>query len=238
MNAASHEPRLLTLQTATAGGGVALTQGEQLVGELSLNVRQTPAAWLLNAVDTLLVNAGWSLAELDGFGVVSGPGAFTGLRVGMATVKGLAIAVNRPVAAVSSLECLALQVPFSALPLCTMLDARKQEVYAALFAWENGRIRSLAEEVVVPPEVFLEKCSAETVFVGSGATVYRTLITRALGPRAHFLPGLFDLPRAGLAAQLVLKEWQAGRMQAAEQVQPRYIRPSEAELNQADRVRQ
>lgn len=226
------EPRLLTIQTATAGGGVALTQGEQLVGEFSLNALKPPAAWLLEAVDTLLASAGWSLAELDGFGVVAGPGAFTGLRVGMATIKGLAIAVDRPVAAVSSLECLALQVPFSDMPVCTMLDARKQEVYAALFAGHKGEFRPVSSEVVMAPEAFLEKCTGETVFVGNGATVYRTLISRSLGPRAHFLPGFFDLPRAGLAAQLVLREWRASRMRSVELVQPRYVRPSEAELNQ------
>ena len=224
-------PRLLTVQTATPGGGIALTEGDRLVGEISLNILKTPATWLLDALDTLLTSTGWSLENLDGFGVVAGPGAFTGLRVGMATVKGLAMAVDRPVATVSSLECLALQVPFAAMPVCTMLDARKQEVYAALFAPRGAEVRILEDEVVMSPEAFLEKCQGETVFVGGGATVYRTLITRILGPRAHFLCGLFDQPRAGLAAQLVLREWHAGRMRPAEQVRPRYIRPSEAELN-------
>lgn len=231
MSATENDPRLLTVQTATPGGGVALSEGPRLIAELSLNLFRTPADWLLQGIDTLLCQAEWSLADLDGFGVVAGPGAFTGLRVGMATVKGLALASERPVAAVSSLECLALQVPVSNLPVCAMLDARKQEVYAAIYASGTTDKRLFGDEMVAKPEVVLEQCRGETVFVGSGATAYRTLVTRLLGPRAHFLPGVFDLPRAGLAAQLVWRAWQAGRMQSAEQIQPRYIRPSEAELN-------
>jgi tRNA threonylcarbamoyladenosine biosynthesis protein TsaB len=182
-------------------------------------------------METLLASSGLTLDALDGFGVVSGPGAFTGLRVGMATVKGLALAVDRPVVAVSSLECLALQAAFSSMPVCTMLDARKKEVYAALFVDRGGKLSLLDDEVVTDPEVFMERCPSETLFVGNGASVYRTLITRRLGPRAHFLPGFYDLPRAGLAAQLVLRDWHAGKAQSAAQLMPRYLRPSEAELN-------
>lgn len=225
------EPRFLTVQTATPGGSLALTSGEQLLGEFCLNTTRPAGDWLLEAANNLLESAGLKLGDLDGFGVVAGPGAFTGLRVGMATVKGLALAIDKPVVAVSSLECLALQAPFCGMQVCAMLDARKQEVYAALYAHQGVEVRPLVGEVVSAPEAFLENCPDETLFVGSGATVYRTLLARQLGPRAHFLSGLYDLPRAALAAQLVYRDWQAGKACPAEQVQPRYIRPSEAELN-------
>ncbi len=223
--------KFLTVQTATPGGSVALTEGERLCGELCFDTQRTPTDWLLEGIQQLLDSAGLRLDALDGFGVVSGPGAFTGLRVGIATVKGLALAVDRPVVGVSSLECLALHAPFSPLPVCAMLDARKKEVYAGTFVMEGGHLRRRDEDVVVDPDVFLEGCSVETLFVGNGARVYRTLITRRLGRQAHFLPGLYDLPRAGLAAQLVLRDWRAGKAQPAELILPRYIRPSEAELN-------
>ncbi len=223
--------KFLTVQTATPGGSVALTEGERLLGEICLNTQRTPTDWLLEAIRTLLDSAGLALNDLDGFGVVSGPGAFTGLRVGIATIKGLALAVDRPVVGVSSLECLALHAPFSPMPVCAMLDARKKEVYVGTFVREAGRLQKLEEEMVVDPDTFLDRCSVETLFVGNGASVYRTLITRRLGAHAHFLPGLYDLPRAGLAAQLVLRDWLAGKSQPVEQLRPRYIRPSEAELN-------
>ena len=223
--------QILTVQTATAGGSVALTADEQLLGEICLNTRKTPADWLLGAVQRLLAGAGLTLDQLDAFGVVSGPGAFTGLRVGMATVKGLAFSADRPVVGVSTLECLALHAPFSHLPVCAMLDARKKEVYVATYVREEGGLHRLGDESVVAPDIFLDSCSVETLFVGNGSSVYRTLITRRLGRQAHFLSGLYDLPRAGLAAQLVLRDWHAGKAQSAEQLRPRYLRPSEAELN-------
>lgn len=227
------EPRFLTIQTATPGGSVALSEGDRLLGEMCLNTSRTAADWLLEAIDGLLARAGFTLESLHAFGVVAGPGAFTGLRVGLATVKGLALAVDRPVVAVSSLECLAQQVPFCAMPVCVMLDARKKEVYAANYIRQGARMVLLDEEVVIAPEAFLAGCSSDTLFIGNGATVYRTLIARQMGPRAHFLSGFYDLPRAGLAAQLVLRDWQEGKALVADQVCPRYIRPSEAELNQS-----
>jgi len=225
------EPRFLTVQTATPGGSIALTAGNQLLGEFCLNTPRPAGDWLLEATNNLLGNAGLKLSELDGLGVVAGPGAFTGLRVGIATVKGLALAMDKPVVAVSSLECLALQAPFCGMQVCAMLDARKKEVYAALYTHQGAEVRSLVDEMVLAPELFVENCPDETLFVGSGATVYRTLLTRQLGPRAHFLSGLYDMPRAALAAQLVYRDWQAGKALSAERIQPRYIRPSEAELN-------
>jgi len=223
--------RFLTIQTATPGGGVALTEGYRLLGETCLNTSRPPVEWLLEAINGLLTSAKLQLSDLDGFGVVEGPGAFTGLRVGLATVKGLALAVDRPVVAVSSLECLALQAPCSPMTVCTMLDARKKEVYAALFVHQGGSLRLLGDEEVIDPDQFLEKCPAETLFIGNGASAYRTLIARRLGPRAHFLSSLYDYPRAGLAAQLVLRDWQEGKAQPATQIRPRYIRASEAEIN-------
>ncbi len=223
--------KFLTVQTATPGGSVALTEGESLLGEICLNTQRTPADWLLEAIQTLLDSAGCSLQQLDAFGVVSGPGAFTGLRVGMATVKGLALATDRPMVGVSSLECLALQAPFCPMPVCAMLDARKNEVYAATFVRQDGNLQVLTDEEVVDPVVLLDNCTVDTLFVGNGASVYRTLIARRLGRHAHFLSGLYDLPRAGLAAQLVLRDWQAGKAQSAEHIRPSYIRSSEAELN-------
>ncbi len=225
------EPRFLTVQTATPGGSVALTAGDQLLGEFCLNTPRPVGDWLLDGANTLLESAGLKLADLDAFGIVAGPGAFTGLRVGMATIKGLAMAVDKPVVAVSSLECLALQAPYCAMPVCAMLDARKKEVYVALYAHQGTEVRTLVDERVVAPEDFLAYCPEETLFIGNGATAYRTLLMRQMGPRAHFLSGLYDLPRAALAAQLVYRGWQAGDACSAEQIQPRYIRPSEAELN-------
>lgn len=223
--------KLLTIQTATPAGSVALTQGNRLLGELFLDVRRPHGEWLLGAIDQLLGAAGMTVADLDGFGVTLGPGSFTGLRVGLATVKGLALATGKPVAGVSTLRTLAMQAPHAALPVCALLDARKKEVYAGCYGWEEGLPHPAGPERVLPPEALLGELTGEILFVGDGATVYRTLIARQLGPRAHFLPAAYDPPRAAHAALLAAEIFAAGEARPAAQVNPVYIRPSEAEIN-------
>lgn len=227
--------KLLTIQTATPAGSVALTQGNRLLGELFLDVRRPHGEWLLGAIDQLLGTAGMTVADLDGFGVTLGPGSFTGLRVGLATVKGLALATGKQVAGVSTLRTLAMQAPHAALPVCALLDARKKEVYAGCYVWEEGLPHPAGPERVLPPEVLLGELTGEILFVGDGATVYRTLIARQLGPRAHFLPAAYDPPRAAHAALLAAEIFAAGEARPAAQVNPVYIRPSEAELNTSGR---
>ena len=222
--------KLLTIQTATPAGSVALTDGGRLLGELFLDVGRPHGGWLLAAADQLLAAAGMTVNDLDGFGVTIGPGSFTGLRVGLATVKGLALATGKPIAGVSTLATLALQAPYAALPVCALLDARKREVYAGLFAWEEGLPPPLGPERVQPPEQLLAGLSGPVLFAGDGAVAYRTLIVRQLGPRARFLPEVCAPPRAAHAAVLARQAFAAGAAFPAGQVNPVYIRPSEAEL--------
>lgn len=223
--------RLLTLQTATPAASIALTEDDLLLAEFSLAVKRTHAEWLMGALETLLQEAGFTPPDIDGFGIVAGPGAFTSLRVGMATAKGMALATGRPLLSVSSLQTLAMQVPFAGMPVCAMLDARKREVYTAVFDWSSGRLEMFGEERVMTPERLCEELPGETVFIGEGAVAYRTLLTRRLGPRAHFAPAVLNLPRAATAGLLAYQQWQDGRLLQPEQAVPVYLRPAEAELH-------
>ena len=224
-------PILLTIQTASPAGSLALSDGERLLAEINLDVRKTPTEWLLPMIEDLLTKAELGKGDLDAIAVVRGPGSFTGLRVGLATAKGLSLAADCPLLGVSSLQCLAMQLPFTRLPVCVMLDARKQEVYAASYTWQAGLPQPDAEECVIKPEKLLSEISGETLFVGNGALVYRSLIVRQLSERAHFAPAFLNLPRAGAAAVLALHEWNSGRTFSADELMPLYLRPSDAELN-------
>jgi tRNA threonylcarbamoyladenosine biosynthesis protein TsaB len=221
---------LLTIDTSSPAGSVAVSRGEVLLGEILLNTPSNHTDRLLMSLGQLLRDVDMELAAIDAFGVVLGPGSFTGLRVGVATVKGLALATGKPVIGISSLQALAVQIPCPRYPLCALLDARKKEVYAGLYQWESGLPSLVGKERVLPPETLLEELAGDVLFVGNGAAAYRTLIIRRLGQRAHFAPWSLDIPRASAVAALVLAEWRNGRSQSAGQIQPRYIRPSEAEL--------
>jgi tRNA threonylcarbamoyladenosine biosynthesis protein TsaB len=220
---------LLTIDTSTSTCSVALTRGEELRAELLIAGGQTLTSRLLSGVDTVLRAGGTSLAELDGLAVAVGPGSFTGLRVGVASVKGLALACGKPVVGFSSLAMLAMNLPWSAWPVCPMFDARKKEVYAALYRC-GDRPEALVADCVVPPERFLRQLAGPTVFVGEGALRYRELIVAMLGENAIFAPSHAHQPRAAAGAHLARMAFARGEALPLARLNPAYIRPSEAEL--------
>ncbi len=125
--------KLLTIDTSTSTCSVSLTIGEKVVSEYLLSLEKTLASRLIRLVDAALGEAGLGVTDLDGIGVALGPGSFTGLRVGVATVKGLALAAGKPVAGFSSLAMLAMNLPWAAYPVCPMFDAKKKEIYTAVY---------------------------------------------------------------------------------------------------------
>ncbi|MDX9709637.1 MAG: tRNA (adenosine(37)-N6)-threonylcarbamoyltransferase complex dimerization subunit type 1 TsaB [Trichloromonas sp.] len=229
--------RLLLVDTATPAGSVAVCQGEKLLGEIVLSGPANHTDHLLGTIDELLRGAGLALDDMDGFAVVLGPGSFTGLRVGVATVKGLALAAGKPVVGVSSLAALAWRLPFAALPVCPLLDARKGEVYAALYQWTGEGFSPLLLPCVLPPERWLERLANDVLFIGDGAQCYRGIIEERLGGRAHFAPWPAHACRASNGLAPALDMLRRGEHIPLEGLIPAYIRPSEAELAEAGRHR-
>lgn len=228
-------PLILTVNTATPAGSVALACGNVLLGEVLVNAKANHTDRLLESIRQLMADTRQQMEKLDALACVLGPGSFTGLRVGMATVKGLAMALGKQVIGVSSLRALAVQAPMREMPICALLDARKTEVYACRYRWQGGLPEAEGAQMVLSPERLLAGLEDETVFVGDGAEVYRTLILRKLGGRAHFLPWSQNLLRASSAAVLALEEFEQGNCLNAELLAPVYIRPSEAEIAWARR---
>jgi len=229
-------PKILAVDSSSMTGSVALCCGEALVAESLLNVRSTHSEKILKQIDLLLDEAGWLLKDLDLFAVVTGPGSFTGLRIGIATVKGLAQVVNKPVAPVSSLQTVAMNLPLSSCPICTFLDARKREVYTQLFEWDRNRGPVAIDlPAVLPPQQVLDSLTGIIALVGDGVLSYRQLIEDSLGERA-FLPtaSAYQI-RASQAAWLALQNWHSDQIFSAADIVPAYTRPSDAELNLSTR---
>lgn len=222
--------RVLAIETSTLAGGAALLDGDQLVGEYIVNARTTHSERLLSAIDRLLQDAGWTLGVLEGLAVAVGPGSFTGLRIGVSTVKGLAFSLKIPVAAVSTLEALAWVLPFARDPVCPVLDARKGEVYAALFHWDGERLVRDWEDQAMAPDELCRRLSEPVTFVGDGIAGYGSLFKELLGPLATLAPPARRLPSAACVGQLGHARLLAGEVVDPVALTPRYLRPSEAEL--------
>jgi tRNA threonylcarbamoyladenosine biosynthesis protein TsaB len=137
--------RILSIDTATASCSVGVMNAERLLAEVTSEKKQTHSKHLMGMIDTAVRVAGVSLAEMDAFAVNIGPGSFTGIRIGVSTAQGLAMALSRPVVGVSSLEALARQAGMSNYLICPVLDARKNEVYAALYQFKKNGLRQLVK---------------------------------------------------------------------------------------------
>ncbi len=224
--------KILAVDSSSFTGSVALCRGDSLVAESLLNVRSTHSEKLLQQIDLLLADADWTLEDLDLLAVVNGPGSFTGLRIGIATVKGLAQVLNKPVVAVSALQTAAMNLPLSPVPICAFLDARKKEVYSQLFEWQEGvGPIAIGAPSVLPPEQLLRQLPDKVALVGDGVALYRQHIEAILGDQVSIPVATAHQLRASHASWLALQAWQSGLTQSAADILPTYIRPSDAELN-------
>lgn len=186
-------------------------------------------------IEEMLHASGVAHGDLGGLACAIGPGSFTGLRVALSALKGIALARDLPLAGVSTLEALAWNAPHSARIVVPMLDAKKSEVYGAAFAFDaSGALGRLLPDSVSAPETFLATVAAlarPAVLVGDGAAPYAARIAEFLGDRAAVLDGSANLPHAGNVARLAVAALRAGRSPAtdAAAIVPAYIRRPEAE---------
>jgi tRNA threonylcarbamoyladenosine biosynthesis protein TsaB len=187
----------------------------------------------MTAINSTLEMANFGVNELDGFAITIGPGSFTGLRIGISTIKGLALAAGKPVAGISTLETLAWQCADHAHLICPLLDARKAEVYGAAYRYTENRLIMKTSACVAKPEDFVQKIKESCIFVGSGARFYRREIESLLGDSAHFVPHGQNIIRASSVALLSLNRFRANDTDSIADLAPYYIRKSDAELNVA-----
>ncbi|MBW8005351.1 MAG: tRNA (adenosine(37)-N6)-threonylcarbamoyltransferase complex dimerization subunit type 1 TsaB [candidate division NC10 bacterium] len=225
---------VLGIESASIQGGVALVGAEGVIAEYVLNVEATYAERLMPAVDQVLRDARITIPEVEGLAISIGPGSFTGLRIGLSTVKGLALATGKPVVGVPTLHALAWSIPYCRYPVCAILGARKKEVYCALFEYRGAELVCLMEDAALTPEAVVEQINQPTLFVGDGWRVHGAYLQEALGGLAIPPPtsrGACPAAVADLGRRRLLR----GEKDSVEELVPRYIRPTEAELKRRKR---
>jgi tRNA threonylcarbamoyladenosine biosynthesis protein TsaB len=187
---------------------------------------------LIFAIQALLEEAGLGLTEIEGIAISLGPGSFTGLRVGLSAVKGLALATERPVVGIPTLDALASQLPCTPCLVCPIVDARKGEVYAALYKQgEGGTVERLTPYQALSPAALMAGIPPQqTVFLGDGVEVYGDLIKEHLGEQALFAPVHLRFLRGTTVAELGLKRIKQGEKDDIVSLVPIYVRQSDAEI--------
>ena len=223
--------KILALDTATRRCSAAIVDNGLVSAELTTVNNQTHSKHLMNMIDTVCEMSGRKIADMDGFAVTRGPGSFTGLRIGISTVKGLAWSLNKPVVGISSLDALAWQCAPGAYLVCTLLDARKHEVYYCRYHFQDGELKKEGTEQVIVPTEAINDIREPCLFVGNGATLYKEEILEKLGELALFAGWNQNSIQASSVAGLSLKRFIHHQTDDVALLVPHYIRKSDAELH-------
>jgi tRNA threonylcarbamoyladenosine biosynthesis protein TsaB len=241
--------KILAIETSTMLGGIAVADDSAgLIAEVRLNVKSTHSERLMTEINHVLQQSGLTAHDIDIFGVAIGPGSFTGLRIGLSTAKGFSYATGKPIVSVPTLEAFAWNFPYCSHPVCIMLDARKGEVYAALFQWTGDGFVRLMSEASVNAEKLMEKITSgipllpsarageegtgeeRIVFAGEGALLYRDKIEAMIGEKAIFAPLEKMVPSPANVASLGIQKALKNEFSEPVSLVPIYIRRSEAEI--------
>lgn len=222
------EPLILAVETATLSGSVALARGEHILAAFAGDSGVSHSNTLLNDIDKLLHEAQIDLPLIDLFAVANGPGSFTGLRIGIATIKGLAATLGRPCAGIPTLQAVALAAGEAAHSVA-LLPAGRGEVFAQLFSvTKDGFVTSLDEATHISPQILIEKYGSleNVLWCGAGAMANKELIEReARGRVAPLIPVL-----ATHVAALAFARFREQQLERPDELQAIYVRPSDAEL--------
>ncbi len=226
--------KLLAVDTATDICGVAIIADGRIHVELSLNLGGTHTKHILTAIDAALSLGGVTLNGIDAFAVTRGPGSFTGLRIGVSTMKGLAVATAKPIIGVSSLEVLAHQAGEESVLVCPMMDARRNEIYWSIFRRKGDTLCPLSEEQVGPIDKLAGQIDEACMFIGNAAPLYANQLSRLIRHPIQWPPEIDNAIRPGVLAQLAWQRFGQGQVDDVETFVPVYIRKSDAEKKRVD----
>lgn len=224
--------KILGIESSSMTASVALVSDDIVMAEFTINNKRTHSETLLPMIDKMLDTVGVNPEELDAVAISAGPGSFTGLRIGAATAKGLALALDIPLVAVPTLEGLAYNLAGDRRLVASVMDARREEVYAGLYDVKDG-IKAVIEEDALPAEEFIKKLediSDDIVFVGDGIGVIKNTISK-MGDASSFDFAAIhnDKQRGASIASLGKMYMEMGKSINPDDFAPEYLRKSQAE---------
>lgn len=225
---------VLAVESSAVAASVAVKKDEQLLAEMTVNRGNTHSENLLPMVETLLNKLNLTVDDVDLFAVSVGPGSFTGVRIGVATVKGLTFGKGKPCAGVSTLEALAENLSF--LPdalICPVMNARRNQVYTALFRGKDRLLQDSALSVAELDQI-LSAYPEPVWFVGDGYDLVTSLISHSFTP----LPQRLQLQSAASVAAVALRAAKEGKTTNDASLSPVYLRPSQAERTREEALKQ
>ncbi len=220
--------RILAIETSTYFGSVALSEDEQIIGNYSLNIKSTHSERIMPIISQMLRDVRISIFQIDMIAVSIGPGSFTGLRIGLATAKGIAYACKIPIVPIPTLKALANNLAYPKYDICALLDARRNDLYFAIF---SPKLKEKCPPRAILPEKLGTLLKQPVIFIGNGFACYKDKILKNLKIEYKLVPPHLNFPTANSLISLVSEKRGICRYNLKEisELHPFYIKKSAAE---------
>lgn len=230
--------KILAIDSSGLVATVAILEDDELIAEYTVNYKKTHSETLLPMLDEIKKMTDLDLSTIEMIAVAKGPGSFTGLRIGSATVKGLAYALNVPVVAVPTVDALSMNLWGSDKLICPLMDARRNQVYTGLYEFVDGEHKVLLEQDALPVEEICQKINEtgrEVIFLGDGVPVYKDQIDEIISVKHAYAPAHMNRQHAGALGVLAFKYIENNEIETADEHKPEYLRLSQAEREKLEK---
>ncbi len=232
--------KILGLDSSGLVASVAVYEDGSIIGEYTINYKKTHSQTLLPMLDQLAAMLELDLKTIDYIAIASGPGSFTGLRIGSATAKGLGLALDIPLVNVPTLEGMAFNLSGSDKLICPIMDARRNQVYTGVYDVSGERPVPVKEQCAIDVAELvdcLNEMGRDVVFLGDGVPVYKGVIQEKIKVGYSFAAPGNDRQRAASVCALAGIKAQAGETESADEHRPEYLRASQAERERSERLK-
>ncbi len=232
--------RVLAIDSSSTVASVAIVEEEKIIGEYTINNKITHSQTLLPMIDDMFKVSELELESIDAIAITSGPGSFTGLRIGSATAKGLGQALDKPLVEVPTLEAMAYNFFETDKIVCPIMDARRNQTYTAAYKVNGEALDEIMAGCAISIEELVNKLNEfndDVIFVGDGIPVFKEYIEQNLKLKAVFAPAHLNRQRAGSVGALALKYLSEGKTVTAAEFKPDYYRKSQAEREMEEKLK-
>ncbi|MBU3127321.1 tRNA (adenosine(37)-N6)-threonylcarbamoyltransferase complex dimerization subunit type 1 TsaB [Clostridium tagluense] len=232
--------KILSIDSATAAATCAILEDDNVLGEITFNYKKQHSLILMPIIDELFNNVGMNIGDIDAFVGSKGPGSFTGLRIGLSTIKGLSQGTGKPFVTVSTLDSLAFNLAYTDGIVCPILDALRDNVYTALYTFNNCELNRITDYINISIDELiniLKEKNCNISFVGDAVPKFREKLIEHF-PMARFAPAHLNLARASSLGELGLKLLSKGTVDDLYASVPIYLRKPQAEREYEEKMRQ
>ena len=232
--------KILAIDSSGMTASAAIVSEEAVLAEYNTDFKKTHSQTLLPMIDAMTRILDLDLSSLDAVAVAKGPGSFTGLRIGSATAKGIALALDRPIAEISALEAMAYALYPAQTLIVPIMDARRSQVYTGIYKFRGEELECVSVDEAMAMEELIARLNdigEELIFTGDGIPVFAEMIKEKLKVPYKFAKAFQDRQRAAVLGILAIEYAKQGRLVSADEHVPVYLRMSQAERERAERLK-